>query len=260
MRPLPTPVSVLLALQACVACLICGEPGSANTLTADEKAAGWRLLWDGQNTAGWRTIQSPDFPKDRWATQNGVLSVRHNPNAEFESGVDLVTAEKFSDFELQLDFKLTPGANSGVKYFVRSNLNPATGKMVRPELTPAIGCEYQILDDERHPDAKAGRDGNRKLGSLYDLVPAPAAKPLHPVGEWNTARILVKGNHVEHWLNDVKLLTYERDTPAFHDLVARSKFKNVPGFGDWPDGHILLQDHGGEVHYRNLKIRTRATE
>lgn len=231
-----------------------GEP--VNTLTTGEQTAGWCLLWDGKTTTGWRTIGASEFPTNRWVIRDGVLSVRPNPKAESELGLDLITTAKYSDFEFQLDFQLTPGANSGVKYFVRSNLDPTTGKMIRAELTPAIGCEYQILDDERHPDAKAGQAGNRKLGSLYDLIPAPTEKPLKPMGEWNTARIVVHGRHVEHWLNGVKLLAYERATPAFHELVARSKFKHVPGFGDWPDGHLLLQDHGGVVHYRNLKIRS----
>lgn len=253
--PTRTSSVLLLAVFVGAGCRLAADSGPANELTDAERAAGWRLLWDGRGTGGWRSIQSPEFPTNRWAVRDGVLTVRHNPNAGFEYGVDLVTAETFTNFELVLDFRLTPGANSGVKYFARSNLDPATGKMIRPELSPAIGCEYQLLDDDRHPDAKAGRDGNRKLGSLYDLVPSPAAKPLNPVGQWNTARIVVNGRRVEHWLNGVKLLACERDTPAFHELVARSKFKNVPGFGDWPDGRILLQDHGDEVSYRNIRVK-----
>src|SRR5262249_14864502 len=118
--------------------------------------------------------------------------------------------------------------------------------------------EYQILDDERHPDAKLGRDGNRTLGSLYDLIPASKDKKPNPIGEWNTAHILVDGNKVTYWLNGGKILEYERGTPAFRELVAKSKYKEIPGFGEWPDGHILLQEHGNEVWFRNIKIRVPA--
>ena len=249
------PAIVLLALLALATTLPAAAAPATNSLSAAEAAAGWRLLWDGQTSQGWQTIEEGTFPSNRWVIQNGEIRVRPAPNEDFGNCRDLVTREKFSSFELVVDFKLTQGANSGVKYFVRSNLDPATGKMIRPELTPAIGCEYQILDDERHPDAKLGRDGNRKLGSLYDLIPAPPSKPLNPMGAWNTARIVVEGNHVEHWLNGVKLLAYDRNTPVFDDLVGRSKFKRVAGFGDWVDGHILLQDHGGEVSFRNIKLR-----
>jgi len=118
----------------------------------------------------------------------------------------------------------------------------------------AIGCEFQILDDQRHPDAKLGVKGNRKLGSLYDLIPAPDNKPFRP-GQFNTARIVVKGNHVEHWLNDVKLIEYDRNNQEWNALVAYSKYRDWPNFGNSESGYILLQDHGDEVHFKNIKIR-----
>ncbi len=119
----------------------------------------------------------------------------------------------------------------------------------------AIGMEYQILDDAHHPDAKLGRDGDRTLGALYDLFPCDPTKPVKPIGEWNHARIISQGNHVEYWLNGAKILEYDRGSGAFRDAVAKSKFKNIPDFGEWADGHIFLQEHGSEVSFRNVKIR-----
>lgn len=227
----------------------------ANTLTAEEKAAGWRLLWDGKTTTGWRSAKAEKFPAKGWKIKAGVLSVLASGGAESAAGGDIITRERFSQFELLVDFKITPGANSGVKYFCQPNLDPITGTGAKSANGSAIGLEYQILDDERHPDAKLGRDGNRTIGSLYDLIPAATFKQPNPIGEWNTARILVQGNHVEHWLNGLKVLEYERGNPAFREAVALSKYKNIPGFGEWADGHILLQDHGNAVSFRNVKLR-----
>jgi hypothetical protein len=159
--------------------------------------------------------------------------------------------DQYLDFELKADFKLTEGANSGIKYLV--SLQEHKGK------TSAFGLEFQILDDERHPDAKNGKNGNRTMGSLYDLIP-PRGKLVHPVGQWNTARIVVKDSHVEHWLNDIKVVDYERGTNAFRELVAGSKYSNVfynrqGRFGEQETGYILLQDHGDEVSFKNIKIR-----
>ena len=224
-----------------------GQGGKPNTLTAHEEKAGWKLLWDGETTEGWRSAHSKDFPKSGWEIKDGVLSVLPGNGGESQNGGDIITRRKYENFELVADFKITPGANSGIKYFVDPELNKGPGS--------AIGCEFQILDDERHPDAKLGRDGNRKLGSLYDLIPAPGDKKVNPPGEWNTARIVVQGNHVEHWLNGEKVVSYERGTPAWRALVATSKYKDWPKFGELPEGFILLQDHGNAVSFRNLKIR-----
>jgi hypothetical protein len=226
-----------------------------NTLTDAEKCDGWWLLWDGATTNGWRSARSEDFPAHGWSIDGGVLTVKGSGGAEAAGGGDIVTRQRFRDFELSVDFRLTEGANSGIKYFVQTDLAPVDGRGERAASGSAIGCEYQLLDDLRHPDAKLGRDGNRTLASLYDLLPAATDKPTRPIGAWNRARIVARGRHVEHWLNGVKVLEYERGDEAFRRAVEHSKFKNVPGFGQWWDGVILLQEHGDEVSFRNVKIR-----
>lgn len=226
-----------------------------NTLTDQERADGWRLLWDGKTTKGWRGAKLKGFPDHGWEIKDGVLTVLASGGAESAAGGDIVTTERYSDFELVVDFKITPGANSGIKYFCEPNLDPITGTGAKAATGSAIGLEFQILDDALHPDAKQGRDGNRTIASLYDLIPAAATKQPSPIGEWNTARIVSHGAHVEHWLNGQKVLEYERGSPAFRELVAQSKYKTIPGFGEWKDGHILLQDHGDRVSFRNIKMR-----
>lgn len=222
-----------------------------NTLTESEKSAGWRLLWDGKTTDGWRGVQTENFPTQYWEITDGILTVHGIEKRQSSGRGNIITRERFANFELRVDFQLTPGANSGIKYLVQPELDAAnlTGA------GPAVGCEFQLLDDERHPDAKQGRDGNRTLGALYDLIPPAADKKPNPIGEWNTARLIVKGKHVEHWLNGRKILEYERGTPGFQGLVAQSKYKVIPNFGEWPDGHIFLQEHGDRVSFRNLKLR-----
>jgi len=226
-----------------------------NSLTDAERREGWRLLFDGRTTDGWRSATSDSFPAKGWTIGDGLLTVQGASGAESAGGGDLLTRERFGSFELVVDFKITPGANSGIKYFVQPDLAPIDGTGAKVAAGSAIGCEFQLLDDERHPDARLGRDGNRTLASLYDLIPAASAKKANPVGEWNTARIVARGAHVEHWLNGEKVLEYERGSDSFRRLVAESKYRNVPNFGEWPDGHVLLQDHGDEVSFRNLKIR-----
>lgn len=209
----------------------------ANTLAPDEIRQGWILLFDGTSTSGWRRNYQPNFPDKGWAVENGALVVLG------QQGGDIITIVEFSSFDFKFEFKLTEGANSGIKYFVVEKYDGSS-----------IGLEYQILDDDRHPDAKQGVGGNRQCASLYDLVPA-TGKVMRPIGEWNEGRIVVVGNHAEHWLNGKKVLEYERCSPAFQTLVQKSKFAGVKDFSCWPQGHILLQDHGDKVYYRTLKIR-----
>jgi len=230
-----------------------------NALSAAEKAAGWRLLWDGRTTDGWRSARSEGFPTQGWTIENGVLMTRENGGHESAGGGDIITEKRYADFELTVDFKLTPGANSGIKLFVQPGLAPISGTGGKATVGSAIGIEFQVLDDERHPDAKLGHDGNRTLGSLYDLIPAPVDKKVSPMGAWNQARVLAQGRHVEFWLNGVKTVEFERGSSRFRELVAASKYKGIPGFGEWEDGHILLQEHGNEVWFRNVKIRELAS-
>jgi Domain of Unknown Function (DUF1080) len=220
-----------------------------NTLTDYEKRSGWHLLFDGSSTKGWIGAYEKTFPEHGWKIDTGVLTVLAGKGEMSTNGGDVVTGGQYKSFDLSFEFRLTAGANSGVKYFVT----------LKEEHTAnaGIGLEYQLLDDSLHPDAKLGRDGDRTLSSLYDLIPASKQKRfLHPIGEWNTGRIVVyPDNHVEHYLNGVKVLEYERGSADFRALVAISKYKVYPNFGEALEGHILLQDHGNEVGFRSIKIR-----
>lgn len=217
-----------------------------NTLSPAEVADGWALLFNGKDSTGWRGAKLDAFPTKGWVIEDGILKVMPADGAESTNGGDIVTTRTYKDFILSVDFKITEGANSGIKYFVDPSLNKGEGS--------AIGCEFQILDDLRHPDAKLGVKGNRKLGSLYDLIPAPEVKPFD-ISKFNTATVIVRGNHVEHWLNGEKLLEYERNNQMWNALVAYSKYRNWPNFGNRTEGNILLQDHGDEVWYKNVKIK-----
>lgn len=219
-----------------------------NTLSIQEKHNGVKLLWDGHSGSGWRGAYKNTFPAKGWQISEGTLSVMPSDGAESENGGDIVTEEEYGAFDLQFEFRLAEGANSGVKYFVtESEGNKGS----------AIGLEYQILDDARHPDAKEGVVGNRTIASLYDLIPSiKITRDARPIGAWNSGRIVVyPDNRVEHWLNGYKVVEYQRGTPIYNALVARSKYAKWENFGMAEKGRILLQDHGDQVSFRSIKIR-----
>ena len=217
-----------------------------NTLTEREKKEGWRLLFDGTTSKGWMNARTKAFPASGWEIRDGILSVSPETKAQGGGG-DIVSIDKFRNFELIVDFRYAKGANSGIKYFVDTESD--NGSLA------SIGCEYQVLDDRNHPDAKAGVGGNRTLAGLYDLI-APQNKRDNGIDIWNRATIVVNGNKVQHWLNGMMTVEYERGTDAWKELVAKSKFKTSPGFGEVQEGRILLQDHGDKVSFKNIKIRS----
>jgi hypothetical protein len=220
-----------------------------NLLSPQEQSEGYKLLWDGRTNTGWHAARSASFPEKGWKISNGELSVEPSNGAESTNGGDIVSTDQYHAFELKFDFKLTEGANSGVKYFVTLAENNAGS---------AIGMEYQVLDDERHPDAKLGKNGNRTLASLYDLIPSKKVdKSLKKIGEWNQGMVRVyPDNRTEHWLNGFKVVEFTRGSAEFKSLVADSKFKGFANFGMAEKGHILLQDHGNQVFFRSIKIKT----
>ena len=218
-----------------------------NRLSAAELAAGWKLLFDGQTTNGWRGFHREGMPPKGWTVENGTLKhVASHGEPSAKDGGDIITTDEYGSFELSIDWKITPGGNSGLKYLVSEDLEK-TGHS-------GVSFEMQILDDEKHPDAKAGHGGNRTAGALYDLI-APSAHTAHPAGQWNTARLVINGTHVEHWLNGQRLLQFELRSPELKALIAQSKYKTYAGFGENTRGHILLQDHGDDAWFRNIKIR-----
>lgn len=207
-----------------------GDP-MPNTLTPAEQAAGWRLLFDGKTTAGWRGFKRATFPSRGWEVQDGWLvkigGVR---------GGDIISEDSFGSFELQWEWKISPRGNNGVKYFITEKRGGA------------VGHEYQMMDDP-------GKSGKGSTASFYDVLPPRADKPMKRAGEINHSRIVVRGNQVEHWLNGEQVLQYELGSSEVLAAVAKSKFRNVEGFGTKIRGHILLTDHGSQCSFRNIMIR-----
>lgn len=226
------------------------ENYTLNTLSEQEKALGFKLLFNGKDLTGFRSAFKTTAPPSVWTVEDGQLHVNSSGGKESVNGGDILTNEKFGAFELVFDFKLTEGANSGVKYFVNESYNSGMS---------AIGLEYQVLDDVKHPDAKLGTVGNRTLASLYDIIPSYKNDPRFQkkIGEWNQGRIVVYPNNiVQHWLNGFKVLEYERKSNIFKVLVAHSKHAKWDGYGSQDEGPILFQEHGDSVFYKNIKIRT----
>lgn len=225
---------LLLMAFLCFFFSVEAQKSSQNKKEANNK---WISLFDGKTLNGWISVQKDALPSKAWSAKNGTLVFDPSKGR----GSDIITTRSFTDFDLSLEFKISRGGNSGIKYFLLPNTS--------------LGCEFQIIDDSRHPDAKSGVNGNRATASLYDLIPANPSKPYKGAGVWNTASIVSKGNHVEHWLNGVKVLEYERGSDAFKRAIAGSKFKNIKGFATAVSSPVLLQAHGDKVAFRNIKIR-----
>lgn len=216
-----------------------------NTLCEAEKEDGWKLLFDGLTSKGWKSVKSDAFPAKGWQVKDGMITVLSNGGDQSKNGGDIITTEKFSAFDLQFEFNITEGANSGVKYFTLED-------------KPSLGLEYQILHDAVHPDAEKGAAGNRKLASLYDLIPSETNRRfVKKPGEWNRGRLVVfPCGTIQHWLNGIKVVEYKKDSNIFRALVARSKYAKYDDFASSTEFPILLQDHSDTVHFRSIKIKT----
>ncbi len=223
------------ALLASV-CLVAPALAADNQLTAAEKSAGWKLLFDGATFNGWRGYKAKTMPEAGWEIKNGELRT-----VAKVKGKEIITEQKFTDYELSWEWRVGEGGNNGIKYFVTE------------ERSGAPGHEYQMIDDQKHPDGKMGR--HRQTASFYDVLPPAADTPSRPGGQWNTSRILVRGNHVEHWLNGKQVLVYELGSEEVKAGLAKSKFKGYPDFGTKITGHIMLTYHNDECAYRNIKLR-----
>jgi len=225
------PLAAFFSLTACAALSFAAD----NQLTRAEKSAGWQLLFDGHSMNGWRPYAKK--PAGGWEVVDGTLHAIAKVK-----GSELITEKKFKDFELAWDWKVPPAGNNGVKYFVTE---------ARPH---SPGPEYQMIDDDGHPDGKRG-GRLHQTAAFYDILPPAADKPVHAPGEWNHSRIVARGNHVEHWLNGRKVLEFELDSPEVKAGIAKSKFKNERGFGEHIEGHIMLTYHQDNCWYKNIKIR-----
>jgi Domain of Unknown Function (DUF1080) len=235
----------------------CGAPPeqepAPNALSAAERSAGWRLLFDGRTLRGWRGLGYDSVPTAHWAVVDGAIrkipsgSVAKMPDGQPAAGGDLMTADTFGDFELSFDWKVAPGANSGVKYNVSEQFS-----LKNAANHAALGFEYQVLDDDLNEDNKLA---THRAGALYDLIAPNERKRLNPVGGWNRSVIVFRGPHGEHWLNGEKVVAFDLGTPVMDSVIALSKYRTIPGFADRRAGHIILQDHGDEVFYRSIKIK-----
>ena len=226
------------------------QPVSPNTLTKKEIADGWKLLFDGKSFEGWKGIGIDHIPEGHWKIEDGAIrkiasgDVPTMPDGQPQKGGDLMTIDTFQDFELRFEWKISEGGNSGVKYNVSEEVSIKNGS------SHALGYEYQVLDDLKHID---NLNPTHRTGSLYDLIEAKG-KSLKPVGEYNMARIIFKGTYGEHWLNGTKVVRFDTDTLEFDLLFQKSKYYKYPGFTVHKNAHIVLQDHGDDCWYQNMKI------
>ena len=222
-------------IAACVLTAFTVRAVEANQLTAEETAAGWKLLFNGKDTTGWRAYGSKAAPGVGWEVKDGMLHKVPKKN-----GGNIITTDQYSDYELSWEWRLATNANSGVKY------------MVTEKRPGAPGYEYQMIDDK---GSAAKAHEKHKTSSFYEVLPVTGEKKLHAAGEWNRSLIVVKGNHVEHWLNGAKVLEFELGSELVKAGVAKSKFSKAPQLGEKIAGHIMLTDHGDEAWFRNVKIR-----
>jgi hypothetical protein len=220
------------------------EPG-LNQLSETEKAEGFILIFDGKTPTGWRGYNRDAFPAAGWSVENGVLFCKGNSGEGRRLGGDIIFDQKFKDFHLKLEWKISEEGNSGI-FYLASELR---GKPIWH-----TGPEMQILDDDRHIDATRGVNGNRKSGSLYDMIPANPHN-VKPVGEWNAVEIIVSNGLVSHWMNGEKVVEFQINSPEWDRLVNKSKFHDLESFGEYEAGYIGLQDHGDDVWFRNIRIR-----
>lgn len=239
-------IRIILMISMAFLVMQCKNKGTQRvTDPVDEE--NWVWLFDGSNTDNWRDTKSEQFPEHGWVIEDSVLTVLGETEDQ-PGGHDIITKKRYANFELELEVRLTEGANSGIKYFVIDNFPGNEGKF--------LGLEYQLIDNDRHPDANLGRGGNRKMAALYDLIAPAEDLTVRPPGEWNKVRIIVNGNQVQHWLNDEKALEFNRKSLAFRELVSLSKYSNLENFGESDEGYILLQGHGNDVSFRAIRIRT----
>jgi hypothetical protein len=252
-------LACLMAVAACASAQVRTQGDDTiltapNRLSAAERAAGWRLLFDGKTFDGWRGLGYDSVPTAHWRIENGAIKkvpsgeIPRMPDGQPARGGDLMTKERFADFELSWEWKIGRAGNSGVKYNVSEELSMAAASN-----HAALGFEYQLLDDDLHEDNKVP---SHRAGALYDLIAPNASKTLKPVGEWNVSKIVYRGLHGEHWLNGSKIVEFELGTRRMDSLLAASKYRNIEGFARRRAGHVVLQDHGDEVYFRSIKIRT----
>lgn len=239
-------IKVFLLFGICLLTLQCVNKANERDAKVAEDD-GWTILFDGSNTVAWRDTKSEHFPEHGWVVEGEVLTVQGKKEDQ-PGGHDIISKERFGNFELELEVNLSEGANSGIKYVVSDSFPGNEGSF--------LGLEYQLLDNEVHPDASMGRDGNHKMAALYDIIPPPEDLSINPPGEWNKVRIILDGNKVEHWLNEDKVLDFDRKNLAFRELVSLSKYSDLENFGELEEGYILLQGHGNDVSFRNIRIRS----